>query len=349
MNTEGSCVLAGILLGLAAALAQSISYFCTRLFVIRRHQGVLRLLVLGHLIMAAASAALLPAVWPVRWPPPERFGGYLAGAAAFYFLGQVGMFYALRHTDASRASPLLGLKIVVLAAITVLALHQHLSALEWLGCLVGVAAAMVLGVSGGPVGWRALGGLLFAIVTYSLSDINITHLVRAMDTGQGILRSSLLAVFLSYTACGLIGLALWPTVRRRGGRGDWLYASPFAASWLVAMMLLFACFGTIDVVLGNIVQSSRGLMTIAIGTQIAAAGMVHLERRTSWTVLLQRIGAAALMVLAVGLIVAGREQRTQTRVPAAPPALTMPAQGPRPPGRALGGPGAGRTQRMENA
>ena len=298
-------MISGILYGLAAALAQSISYFFTRLFVIRRRQGVLRLLVLGHLIMAAASLALLPTVWPAHWPAARQFAHLLAGVAVFYFLGQAGMFYALRHMDASRASPLLGLKIVILALITVLALRQPLAPVQWVACLLAAAAAGVLSFSGGRIGRRALAGILFACLTYCLSDINITCLVGALDLGQGVFRASMLAVFLSYVACGVIGLALWPLVRPGGGRADWLYASPFAASWLAAMIFLFACFGSVGVVLGNIVQSTRGLMTVAIGAQVAMAGMVHLERRLGSRDWARRAGAAALMVLAVALFVLG--------------------------------------------
>ena len=157
----------GLIYGFVAALGQSISYFCTRLFVIRRAQGVISLLVLGHLLMVAAAALLLPVVWPERMPPVGAFFWPLMGTAWFYLLGQAGFFFALRYIDASRVSPMLGLKIVILAAITVVILDHPLSPLKWAGVVLSVAAAFVLNYSGGRLSWRVLGGVLFACLMYS--------------------------------------------------------------------------------------------------------------------------------------------------------------------------------------
>jgi len=307
-------VVLGVIYGFVAALGQSISYFCTRLFVIRRAQGVIRLLVLGHLLMGAASALLLPLVWPERMPPAGGFFWPLMGTAWFYLLGQAGFFFALRHIDASRVSPMLGLKIVILAAITVLILGRTLSPLKWAGVVLSVAAAFVLNYSGRSLSWRVLGGVLFACVMYSLSDLSIRVLVDAVrfpggspggsGGGLGLVRASLVSVFMTYVLCGLVSLPLliWAGPK---ALGDLKYALPFAASWLGAMLFLFACFGSIDVLFGNIIQSTRGLMTVLIGAGIAALGMVHLEGRTTRAVLLRRLGAAAMMSAAIVLFVVG--------------------------------------------
>jgi len=303
-------VVLGVLYGFAAALGQSLSYFCTRLFVIRRAQGVVRLLVLGHLLMGAASALLLPLVWPERTPPVGAFFWPLMGAAWCYLLGQAGFFFALRHIDASRASPMLGLKIVILAAITVLVLGRPLSPLKWAGVFLSVAAAFVLNYSGRSLSWRVLGGVLLACVMYSLSDLSIRVLVDAVrfpdgsSAGLGLVRASLVSVFMTYVLCGLVSLPLliWAGPK---ALEDLKYAAPFAASWLGAMVFLFACFGSLGVVFGNIIQSTRGLMTVLIGARIAAFGMVHLEGRTTRPIMLRRLGAAAMMSIAIGLFVVG--------------------------------------------
>ena len=300
----------GVIYGFVAALGQSISYFCTRLFVIRRDQGVIRLLVLGHLLMGAASALLLPLVWPERMPPVGAFFWPLMGAAGLYLLGQAGFFFALRYIDASRVSPMLGLKIVILAAITVVILDHPLSPLKWAGVVLSVAAAFVLNYSGRSLSWRVLGGVLFACVMYSLSDLSVRRLVDAVrlvdgcPAELGLVRASLVSVFMTYVLCGLVSL---PLLRWAGPKalGDLKYALPFAASWLGAMIFLFACFGSIGVVFGNVIQSTRGLMTVLMGAGIAALGMVHLEGRTTRAVLLRRLGAAAMMSGAIILFVVG--------------------------------------------
>ena len=88
--------------------------------------------------------------------------------------------------------------------------------------------------------------------------------------------------------------------------GDWLYALPFAAAWLLSMVFLYACFALIGPVFGNILQSTRGILSIVLGAGLARLGVEHLEERVPRAVLLQRIGAALLMCIAVWLFQTGR-------------------------------------------
>lgn len=299
-------VASGVLLGLAAAAAQSASYFFSRLFVVRG-RTVLALLVLGHLIMGVMSAALLPALRPGDLPPPATYLWPLAATSLSYLLGQAALFVALRHTEASRASPLLGLKILVLAAVTVLFLHGQLTPLQWTAVVMSVAAALLLNYSGRPVPWPALSAVLIACVLYSLSDLYIIELVKAIRApsparpeGLGVFQASLVGVCLSYIACALMVLPLLPLCGR-GAVRQWPYAMPFALTWLAAMVFLYACFASIGVIFGNIVQSTRGLVTIVIGAGLARRGQVHLEQRISRGILLRRLAAATLMFAAIVL------------------------------------------------
>ena len=73
------------------------------------------------------------------------------------------------------------------------------------------------------------------------------------------------------------------------------------AAWLVGMMCLFICFEAVGVVYGNILQSTRGLISIVIGAHLAGLGMVHLEQKHPRHVVLRRLGAAAMMCAAIAL------------------------------------------------
>lgn len=323
-------IAAGVALGLAAALCQSASYFFSRLFVLRKGGGGLRLLVLGHLLMGLMSLAIL-AAWRPAIPRTGAFVAPLLSTALFYLSGQACLFYALRHVEASRASPLLGLKILVLAAITVLAFRQRLTGLQWLAAGLAVAAAFLLNRLGRTLPGRALAGILLACVTYSLSDLSIVRLVPAVAEGHGAFAATLLAVTLSYVICGLVALILWPWAGRATA-DEWRYAMPFAVSWLAAMLFLFACFAQIGAVMGNVVQSTRGLMTVAIGAVLAHYGIgrgaagasaadgsaappapaevealaaIALEPKVDRRLLARRLAAAALMSAAVALFFLG--------------------------------------------
>lgn len=296
--------LAGVLCGLAAAFAQSLSFLLSRQFVIRQNNAVFRLLVLSHVIMGVASLAILPLVWTASVPPVGRFFWPLAGSAGFYMLGQLGLFFALRYTDASRTAPLLGLKIVVIALITVTLMRKAIGPQQWLAVAMSVGAAFVLHTSGRRMHWQAVAAVLATCVNYSLSDLSIVELVKALG-GPGDWHVLLLSVSLSYILCGIVAAILMPWLGRSSA-AEWRYALPFSAAWYVAMIFLYACFGLIGALYGNIVQSTRGLISVIIGAALARLGMVHLERRVSRWVFLQRAAAAVLMSAAIALFWLGK-------------------------------------------
>jgi drug/metabolite transporter (DMT)-like permease len=292
-------MLTGILLGLAAATSQSSSYIFSKLFVRRFQRSIVNLLVLSHIAMGVVCLAALPFIWPEHWPAARDVAAPLARAAGFYVVGQTGLFRALRRSDASRVAPLLGLKILMLVLLSILFLGQHFSTLQWIGALTCVVAAGILNASGGPIARSSLLWVLVACLGYSLSDMGIRALVDQF-TYLGMFHGTIVSVVLAYIVTGLIALAALFAIERPTVE-MWRYALPFAGCWLLAMCFLFACFGLIGVVFGNIVQSSRGLLSVLLGALLARAGMVHLEQRTTRTVFLLRCAGAVLMTAAIVL------------------------------------------------
>ncbi len=293
----------GIFLGLAAASSQSLSYLFSRLFVRRFHESAVVLLVLSHIIMGLFSLVLLPFAVPEQMPAWSDYALPLLGSAVFYLLGQLFLFMALRKSAASRASPLLGLKVFILAMISLLFLGQEFSTFQWAAVILSVSAAGMLNWSGGRMPWSSVLWILAACLGYSFSDLSIKQLVGSF-IHLGLSHASVLSVFLCYILCGVISLALWaflPKVTRK----MWVYAAPFAAIWLLAMLFLFACFGQIGVVFGNIVQSTRGIISILLGSWVASAGWIEIEEKLTSSVLVRRIGAACLMVAAIALFYLG--------------------------------------------
>jgi len=104
---------------------------------------------------------------------------------------------------------------------------------------------------------------------------------------------------MTYTVCGVIGLATaWhqkafriPKVQR--------YALPYAFTWLTGMCFLFATFSTVGVIFGNMLQSTRGLISVLLAAVVLRAGWKGLETRTSRGVFWLRLGGAGLMTLAI--------------------------------------------------
>ncbi len=148
------------------------------------------------------------------------------------------------------------------------------------------------------------GWIVSAVFCYSLSDINIRHLVISFE-GMTLFRASLWGVTLCYLLSGVVALVLLPMLPRRKEITLWKASLPFAVAWYTAIIMLFACFASIGVVFGNLVQSSRGIISIVLGAAIAAAGHLHIEEKVSPGILASRIGAGLLMTGAIVLFALG--------------------------------------------
>jgi drug/metabolite transporter (DMT)-like permease len=294
-------LLLGILFGFSAALSQSLSYVFSRLFVSRHERGVFDLFVLSHILMAAGALLLLPFLWPEGMPGVHVYGGDLLATTLFYIAGQVGLFQALKHTDASRVAPLLGLKLPLLTVISVV-LGARFTPWQWSAVLLSVTGALALNWSGRRLPWASAAWVLWTCLGYSLSDIYIRRLMEHFSGLPSIsmFHRAALGTSLSYALCGVVGLALLPGVRVRKPR-VWLEAIPYSVAWFLGMLCLFGCFGQINVVFGNIIQASRGVISILFGIGLAKAGFTELEQRVPRGVLLRRLGAALLMIGAIAL------------------------------------------------
>ncbi len=295
----------GILLGLGAATFQSLSYIFSRLFVIRRHEAPMRLLVGAHVCMALFALAILPMAWSDQMPPFQVYAWHVVRTNIPYLCAQLSLFIMMRHTEASRVAPLLALKIVVLALLTSVFMDRVLSGRQWIAALLCLAGAFSLGISGKRLPLRILPWLACSLLGYSLADINIEQLVLALAPVSK-LRASVIATCLSYVFCGVIVLPLVPWAGGRRLARDWRYVLPFAVAWFGAMICLFACFGYVGPVFGNILQSLRGILCILIGAVLAKHGFSELEERLPPRVLLFRIGAAGMMVAAIYVFATGR-------------------------------------------
>ena len=304
----------GVILGLLTALGHAIAYVAARHFTTapsgpsgRPARRGLTLLALAHVWMAAVAAAVLPLLWPralgldVRWAAP------LVGLVAAFALAQWCLLSALRVLDGSRVAPLLSFKIAVLAGIAA-ARGETLGPAQWAGVVLAVAGALALGTAGGRIGARPAAQLFLACVFYAVCDVLILATIRGAEAAAGLDPTTqpwvapVWAVGAVYLCLGGPALLLLP---RFGSRrpGDWLDAVPYAAAWLFAMVTLYATFARLGTVLGAILQSSRGLIAIALGVALAAAGFEHLERKVPPGVVVRRALAALSMVLAVWLYV----------------------------------------------
>lgn len=307
----GSGVVAlGVVAGLVAAVSSAISYLISRHHVSEGGSS-LRLLLLAHAIMGVACVPLAWLLWPENLPASSLWLTPLFGSSGSYLFGQAVVFAALARADASRVAPLLGLKIAMLACIVSFLPGDPLDLRQWAAVGLSVLAAAML-QRGGGMHPAAVGFTLAACVAFAVSDVFILGLIdglqetaRVADVPLGRLRAGCVAMLVTYALCGGLAvscLALRPSLRP-ASRRDWTAAARYAAMWLLGMAGLYTCFGIIGVVFGNILQSTRGMMSIAIGAWLAHAGWHEIETRVERKTLIRRFVAAGLMTAAIALYV----------------------------------------------
>lgn len=297
-----STVALGIGFGLVAATCQSATYLQSRHFVGQESGGRRRLLLLGHGIQAAVCLALLPVLWPANMPTVAQYAFPLFMVTAGFLVGQASLFTALRHVEASRVAPFLSIKIVILATLSWLVMGRMITGWQWAAVGVAAAAAWLLNWTGGKLPGRTVVTILLTVLGYSISDLYISVLIDRLAPVPP-LRAAIVGVALSYILCGVAVLPLWLTVGRVN-RADLGRALPYALTWLVGMAFLYSCFALIGVVLGNIVQSTRGLISILLAPLLARSDDYgHLETAHPPHAVLRRASVAFFMLGAVALYV----------------------------------------------
>ena len=292
-------MLLGIVSGLIAALLQSGSYVFSRQFL-AKYSSSWQLTVYSQLAMGIMGGVTLCFV-PLGqlFSDPARFLLTLVFWLFSMVIGQYSFFRSLREIEASRLASLLGLKILILAAISLLFLHGHVSGTQTAAIFLSAAAAMAMNWSGG--GKLSVRGALWLFVTlvfYSLADLAETRMVRMVRTGN-MIRDGIIIGGVCYFALGLATAPALAFCKR-----SWKMlrdAVPFGLAWYYAMTVLFVCFGMLGTVFGNVVQSSRGLFSILLGVLLAGLGATRIEARVSAGAWLRRSLAAVLMMVAIYL------------------------------------------------
>ncbi len=287
-------MLFGIITGVLAALGQSCSYIFSRNFAVK-FGNPFHLMIYSQLIMGVFALILLPFVFDRQMFRDTGFILPLVLSALGYLLGQGSFFAAIREVEASRLSSLLGLKLLVLAGINIIFFGVWLNAWQWAAVLVCVTAALLMNWSGGRLSWKMLMWLFLCCVFYSLSDIFGREMILRLS-GDLVL-CALTGTALCYILLGIIAIPLLFLIRR--SRAAFLTALPFAVCWFMAMLFLFICFAAVGTVFGNIVQSSRGVISVLLGMVLIRLEMAHLESRMTRRVLFRRIFAALLMMMAI--------------------------------------------------
>lgn len=290
----------GFIFGFAVAVGASLSYFFSRQWVSVRRWSLKQLLVISHVWMGGAAAVALVWMWPANMPDRMVWLRATFAVVIPYLGGQLGTVWALRFTDASRIAPLLGVKIVMVAVMSMLVFNTTPAPLQWLAVALAVGSAFMLNRVGGSMPWQAVVGTLAAATCYTFSDLGIKLMNNTLEPVGD--RGPLIGAALAYTAAGIGAVALLPWLGSRQPR-RWLAAVPYAASWLGSVACLFVAVSMLGLVLAVIMQSLRGIVAVILGAMIVWIGHHALEANVTRSVWVRRAIAAIMMTAAIALYV----------------------------------------------
>ena len=262
--------------------------------------GVCRTIFISNVGMGLVFASLLSLGG--EWQAISLWWQPLAGGALF-LAGQVFMFLALHHGDVSVATPVLGLKIVLVAFCSVLLLPDPVPLVWWIAAGLSTAAIVLLS-RGEARPKHAVGRTVvmaaLAAASFAMSDVLVQKWAPAWGAGRFLP--------LMYGSVAVLSFGLVPFF------SEPLRSVPKPAwPWLVAGALVLALqsagiaytlgvFG--DATAVNIVYSARGLWSVA-AVWLVGHWFDNEEQRLAPAVLRSRLAGAGLMLAAISMVVLG--------------------------------------------
>ncbi|WED23647.1 EamA family transporter [Vibrio sp. JC009] len=282
----------GVLASFLGATFQAVNYTLTQSCQQRYNIDGVKLLVAVH--VGLGFVALIPTLLFGYWKllAVDQWWDFIKINLP-YLLAQYSLIKAIRLSDASIVSPLLALKIPVLALISILFFQADFGAMQWLAISLILALGWYFSSMSGQITLAPLMLVLFSSVGYSLSDMAITQFSHRLLEGTSV-EQSLATISINYLALGVCSL---PLLKLQKVNLKTVYQTKWVAlAWFVAVVFLILGFNIAGVVSGNVVQSLRGVIGV-----ILAFVFFRTQIDQPMSVWKKKLMAATGMFIAVGL------------------------------------------------
>jgi drug/metabolite transporter (DMT)-like permease len=240
--------------------------------------------------------------WSLLWQP--------ALVGLFFVLGQVFTLLSLRTGDVTIATPVLAVKIILVAFLTTVLIGETISGPLWTAAILSTVAVGLLQFSGASSHRNVsativLSGL--AAMCYALLDVHVQKWSPAWGFGR----------FLPLTMgfAGLFSLGFCPAAKRPA-----FGPTPFPTRWVacgslclgvqaVLLVSTIAIYG--QATLANVLYSSRGLWSV-VAVWLVGKWFNNREQHHGARVLAWRFCGAALLMTAIVIVLAtGRKPVTK--------------------------------------
>ena len=222
---------------------------------------------------------------------------HAAVTGAAFFLGQIFTFLALTRGDVSVATPVLGMKVLLVALFTVLLTNDRLSPVLWLAAILTAVATALLGGGGTAQKRSALPSIGFsflAATAFALTDV----LAQKWAPAWGFARFAP-AMFATVAA---LSLTLIPFFRGRLRDLPFRWVLPGAALLgIQASGVAYAIMVFGSATLTNIVYNSRGIWSVLLVWTIGH-WFDNTERSHGHAVMGRRLAGSVLLLGAIVIV-----------------------------------------------
>jgi len=280
-------------------LASSIGYVVAVLLVKRSAffgVGLWRTTFVANL----ASGLCFAPLWLLGGPgQPAALLWQPALVGALFFAGQVCTFWAI-NGDVSVATPVLGLKILMVALLSTVLLADPVPLKWWLAAGLSTGAIVLLN-GGAQAAHRKVGRTVLAAslaaASFALSDVLIQKWSPAWGAGRFLPLLFWALALYSFVLIPFFRAPLWQ-ISRAGWQ--WLLPGAIVLSVQAAgMTYAVAVHG--DATAMNVVYSSRGLWSV-VAVWLIGHWFRNEEQHLGGAVLRRRFAGALLMLAAIGLV-----------------------------------------------
>ena len=227
------------------------------------------------------------------------------GIGALFLGGQVLTYLAFQRGDVSIATPVLGLKVLIVALFSIAIGGQAVPGRIWVAALLASCGIGLVQASGGNSEprnrWLTIGLASLAALALSLFDVSLQWAGSRWD-------SKLLLPFVFLAALVLsLGLLPWvdrPRRLKELGAMKWM----LAGTWLMGLQSLSISYGLAtygDAARMNIVYALRGLWGVVLAWMLAEWLKTNEGQLPKRVMILRLVGAVILVAAVITALMGG--------------------------------------------
>jgi len=242
----------------------------------------------------------IPLLFTGNGPLLETNWSHVILTALVFYIGQLCVFAGMRFGDVSVVTPVMGVKVLLVAALVVGITHEQLPSIWWVAAGLSAAAAVLLG-GGSPSGGRSLLPGLCGGLGAALAFAGVDVLFQLWAAGPGVWRFSALVAL----CMGVLSLTLIPSLE-----GPVLQLSPAVLrafipgllATLAQVLLMAYCVVKLKgATWANLLYSSRGVWSVLLVWK-AGSFFGNNENEIGRAGMIRRLAGAALMLVAIALV-----------------------------------------------